>query len=163
MRSLRWGLLVGVFSLASLAQAEMNYGIAGCGLGGSTLPKRGKFIQIIAGIVNAMSFQSSAISSGSSGCKPNTMSAEETKQEQFVVANLGTLSKEIAQGSGSSLTAFAETLGCSASDQNAVNETLQANYQGVFAAPGAVAVLKAAKQALRTNAAIANNCDLVNI
>lgn len=163
MKLIKWGVLASFFLLAASAQAEQRYGMAGCGVGALILKGKSKVMQIFAGTTNMSSFQSSAVSTGTSGCKAGSETAVLMKQESFVASNLSTLSKEMAQGEGQSLTALSETLGCNAEHQSTVNESLRLSYGQVFAAPGAVAVLNATKEALKANPALASSCRFLNI
>jgi hypothetical protein len=141
------------------AHAERKYGMGGCGVGAMILgPKGGKFKQILAAYTNGSFSQTSAISSGSSGCEPDEKSAQIMKQEHFFAMNLGSLSKEMAQGEGQSLAALSETFGCNAAIQPVINNTLKDNYEDVFAAPGAMAALDATRESLAENPDIAANC-----
>ena len=141
------------------ARAERAYGMAGCGVGALILgPKGGKFKQLSAATTNGSFSQFSAISSGSSGCKPDEKTAQMMKQEHFVVTNLGTLSKDMAQGEGESLVALSETFGCPADIQQDFNAALKSDYANVFAAPGAIAVLDQTRIALLRDPEFTANC-----
>ena len=143
----------------SQARAERSYGMAGCGVGSMILgPKGGKIKQFTAAYTNGVFSQTMAISSGSSGCKPDEKTAQMMKQEHFVVSNLGTLSKDMAQGEGESLVALSETFGCSAEVQPDFNAALKSDYANVFAAPGAMAVLDQTRVALMRDPEITASC-----
>jgi len=144
------------------ARAERPYGMAGCGLGTMILgPKGGKFKQFTVAYTNGVFSQTLAISSGSSGCVPDEKTAQLMKQEHFVVSNLGTLSKDMAQGEGESLVALSETFGCPAEIQQDFNETLKSDYSTVFAAPGAIAVLDQTRIALLRDPEITASCQFL--
>ncbi len=163
MKMMRYGLFV-VACLAAAASANAErYGMAGCGLGSMIMPTKGKFNQIIAVTLNATGVQTSGISSGTSNCVATNDMAVLKAQENFVASNLSSLSKEMAQGNGSTLTAFTETLGCSSDAQNDINAVLKSSYSSVFAEPGVVAVLDAAKATIKDNATVAAQCRYLNI
>jgi hypothetical protein len=85
------------------------------------------------------------------------------EQEDFIVANLGTLSKEMSQGNGTALVAFSESLGCDQAVFPRFAETLQGSYQDIFAAPGALAVLDTAKAHLKLDATLNAKCRHIHI
>src|SRR5690606_28843295 len=76
------------------------------------------------------------ISSGTSNCTPSSDMAVIAEQEKFVVANLGTLSKDMARGQGESLSALSETLGCDSQVMPQFSSYLQNGYAEIFVAPG---------------------------
>ncbi len=160
---IRIGLLVCISLLTlmsgSQARAERAYGMAGCGVGTIIFgPKGGISKQSAAAYTNGFFSQTLAISSGSSGCKPDEKTAQMMKQEHFVVSNLGTLSKDMAQGEGESLVALSETFGCATEVQQDFNAALKSDYANIFAAPGAIAVLDQTRIALLRSPEISENC-----
>lgn len=157
-------LAVVSFGMAALlasqpASAERKYGMAGCGLGSILIKPSGS--QSSAATTNGvMGNQTLAITSGTSNCTPSAGEAA-LKQEEFFVANFAALSKEIAQGSGESLTAFAGTLGCEQSHTAAVAAALKDNYDAIFAKPGAIAAFDAATDSLRDDGDIKSHCSFL--
>jgi hypothetical protein len=152
-------LALGLLAVHAEARAERKYGMAGCGLGSVIFGAKG--MQSSAASTNNASFgQTFAISSGTSNCTPSGKGSaqDEQQQEKFFVANFSTLSKEIAQGSGEALTAFAGTLGCEADAAPAVANGLRGGYDRIFAQPGAVAAFDEARQTLRADPALAVHC-----
>lgn len=150
--------LGGILLLAnSDAWAKKPYGMAGCGLGSLVMSPGGN--QSSAATTNGTSGnQTFAITLGTSNCKTAGEMALIQEQETFFFANLSTLSKEMAQGSGDALATFTQKLGCSQDIQPQVAQQLQSNYGEIFKAPGAVAQLSAAKSAISANQDLANNC-----
>src|SRR4051812_27182855 len=108
-------LLLGIaaaFSLVSAsAHAKAKYGMAGCGLGTFVFKENNK-MQVLAATTNATGVQTFGITTGTSNCTAGDKTAELQRQQQFILANLSTLNKEMAEGSGDTLKAFAATLGC---------------------------------------------------
>ena len=95
--------------LTGQAWAKRNYGLAGCGLGSVVIGSNGG--QISAATTNSTFYsQAFGISSGTSNCIPTQEMAVIMKQEQFLAANLNTLQKEMAQGSGETLSECARLL-----------------------------------------------------
>lgn len=139
------------------AAAERKYGIAGCGLGSLVFKPSGN--QSTAALLNGTGYQTLGITTGTSNCTPSGAKASaELEQEKFFVANFATLSKEIAQGGGDAVVAFAGSLGCAQGNAGRVATQLQANYADIFAEPGAVAAFDAAKDSLRTDPEITAKC-----
>ena len=151
--------LLTLMSGSQAKAAERPYGMAGCGVGNMILgPKGGKIKQFTVAYTNGVFSQTLAISSGSSGCKPDEKTAQLMRQEHFVVSNLGTLSKDMAQGEGDSLVALSETFGCPADIQEDFNAALKSDYANVFSAPGAIAVLDQTRVALLRDPETSANC-----
>jgi hypothetical protein len=135
--------------------------MAGCGLGSLVFKPSGN--QSSAAISNGTGMQSIGITLGTSNCTPSgkASAAEHLQQENFFVANFSTLSKEIAQGNGNTVTGFAGVLGCDQGIEAQVAAALQANYAAIFAEPGAVAAFDKAKGSLREQADIDAHCALL--
>lgn len=147
---------------AGQAQAKRAYGMAGCGLGSLVFKPGGG--QSSAATTNGSFYsQLFGITSGTSNCISSAEAAQISKQEEFIVANLGTLSKEIAQGAGNTLATLSTTLGCNDSVYPQFADHLQNGYSDIFAAPGAIAVLSATKQHLSANKLLKANCSLIHI
>jgi hypothetical protein len=141
------------------AFAKRNYGMAGCG-GGSVIVGPGGN-QLTAASSNATSYQSLGIFSGTSNCLPAKELAVIMKQEEFLAANLNTLQKEMAQGKGETLDAFASILGCPESLESEAKRTLIENYRTIFKAPGIEGVLDTAKEELRKSVLLKTQCSIV--
>jgi len=153
--ALIFGAALGLVSLGT-AQAA-HYGMAGCGLGSIVMGPRGG--QLSAATTNGtMGSQTFGITSGTSNCTPDSKTAAVMQQQQFMVTNYSTLSKEAAQGAGNTLTAWSASLGCSADVQSEFNGTIQRSHGSIFAAPGAVATLDATKETLKQNPTLASAC-----
>ncbi len=134
--------------------------MAGCGLGSILIAPSGS--QTSAATSNGTGSQLFGVTSGTSNCKSPKEMAVITNQENFVSLNLGTLSKEMAQGSGESLAAFTETLGCDQESFSTVASTLKSNYGTIFSAPGAMAVLDTTKVILKSDPSVSSRCQYLN-
>ena len=133
------------------------YGMAGCGLGSIVMGADGN--QILAVTTNATFYsQLFGITTGTSNCVEDGAAAAALRQEVFITSNLSTLMKEMSQGDGETLQAFSETLGCNGAVYPQVVSQLQANYNDIFKAPGALAVLDTAKRKLSEKPEIAGAC-----
>lgn len=125
---------------------QAGYQMAGCGLG-SELIKEDGTIQIFAATTNGtVGSQTFGISFGTLHCKPSAQAAA-MEQKVFIEANLVSLKREAVSGKGETLTAFADLLGCPA-DQFA--DASKANFQQIYKAPEADAILKGYKAVLTT-------------
>jgi len=138
--------------------AERQYGMAGCGLGSLVMGSGG--VQISAATTNATFFsQPFGILSGTSNCIPTGESWAVNEQENFVTANLASLSRDAAQGHGDSLSALASMMGCKKEVVGEFGRTTQKAYGKIFAEPGALAVLDAIRDEVRSNGELASQCD----
>ena len=162
MRSI--GRLAGilfVFGILSAPEAHAKlYGPAGCGMGSMLMGPSGN--QVFAGTTN-VSFGSQffGIISGTSNCKPSKQMAAEMRQQEFLAANLASLQKELAQGSGDTVAAFVDVLGCDSSVLSEAQETLVGRYQELFKVPGIDGVLEKAKFELNKNPNLAKQCEFL--
>jgi hypothetical protein len=98
------------------------------------------------------------ITSGTSNCTPTGNNYKVALQENFIIANLANVSKEIARGQGETLEAFVGTFGCDPGSIPAVAHELKGSYSTIFAAPGALAVLDACREVLLENPTLAQSC-----
>ncbi|MCX6127262.1 MAG: DUF3015 family protein [Proteobacteria bacterium] len=145
---------------ASGSFAAGKYGMAGCGLGSLVIAPSGN--QSSAASTNGTGYQPSGITSGTSNCKNEAGLAIQMKQEDFIATNLHSLSKEMSQGTGESLAAFTETLGCSQGAFASVASQLKANHGVIFKAPGAMAVLDSTKDVLKSDPLTNAQCLYLN-
>ena len=82
-------------------------------------------------------------------------------QERFFTSNLKVLSKEMAQGDGEYVKAFASTMGCKDSVQDAFGAEMQRSYGTIFSAPGAGAMLGRVRTAIHANQELNSSCNTV--
>jgi hypothetical protein len=120
--------LLGVTAVVPVAQAD-EYGTAGCGLGSILFGNKPGIVQILAATTNGLSGnQTFAITTGTSNCEDSAPSAENTKA--FVQANREAVAKDIARGSGETISSLSTLAGCS--DPAAVGATLQKEFKRIF-------------------------------
>ena len=156
-------VLFGALSLLMFAGkgfAGAPYGMAGCGLGSLVISPGGG--QISAATTNGTFFsQGFGITLGTSNClEPGEWAALEA-QRNFFVDNMSTLSKEIAQGDGDALQAFATTMGCPKSVYPTFANRLQKSYGKIFAAPGAMASLGVLKDEMKLEGQLKSQCQFI--
>lgn len=150
-------------ALSGQALAQQKYGSAGCGLGSVIIGPGEGMSQTFAASSNMSYFQATAITSGTSNCVPVTQAAQMELQDSFMKNNYASLSREMAQGQGETLVGLAETLGCADEARTDFASVLQANHGRIFAAPGALAALDAAKRTLAANEATKKACSKLYI
>jgi hypothetical protein len=148
---------VAAVAAPNMASASRKYGMAGCGLGSAVMGPKGS--QVSAATTNGTAgSQLFGITTGTSNCVPDGGNANLEAQESFMFSNYAALSKEIAQGNGTTLAGLANVLGCGETDQPNFNKVAQADHRKIFAAPGAVAALETLKESISQNATLAQNC-----
>lgn len=126
-------LLIGAATallLSTGAYATVN-SQTGCGLGSQIIKDDSTAIMLaLQATTNGTSAnQTFGITSGTSGCKKAKFVMNERAQE-FVAANMDTLSKEIARGYGESVDTLAELL--KVEDKLSFASSLQANYNRIY-------------------------------
>jgi hypothetical protein len=121
------GILVALGLLAAPVAFAKQEG-PGCGLGAKVWTgQKGMITHLSAATTNNLiSPQTSAITSGTSGCDSDTTVWQDQQQRVFVAANLGSLSQDMAQGHGQYLNALAGLMGCPTSARRFPNGTTRA-------------------------------------
>ena len=117
-----------------LAGSRGNHGMAGCGLGYLVMrDNNSKGMQILAATTNDAIFpQTSAITSGTSGCNEDGAYTVVKAAEAYSEVNLDTLRLEIANGKGEFVTTFASMLGIRDQNIPQVVSVFQQNYEVLF-------------------------------
>lgn len=156
-----WMVVIALGLISGQGHAARKYGMAGCGLGsqiGVGGPGAGGFMSALAVTTNLFFTQPIGILLGTSNCVEDEGDRASLYQERFVAMNFSALSKEVAQGSGDTLVAFSDALGCTREVFPTVANQLKGAYSEIFAAPGAVSALEAAKEELRKDSTLAISC-----
>jgi len=136
------------------------YGMAGCGLGSLAIQENTILHQLGASFVNnIITPQSSAIISGTSNCTDKPRETASLEQEVFIAANLNSISKAAAQGSGEHLDALGEVFGCSIEGTEALKEMCQTKFDAIFSNSDSQVVLGNLREEIKSNPATAENCD----
>lgn len=105
-----------------------QYGMAGCGLGALVFKDEPGKIQIVAATINnIVSPQTSAITSGTSGCFEDSGAMA---QLNYIETNKEALKVDAARGSGETLNGLSTLLNCS--DSAAFGNEIKANYNSIF-------------------------------
>ena len=136
MKRIIAAVLVGFMGSTTVMAAggHGHHPMAGCGLGylvfqdnNSTGP------QILAATTNNLIIpQTSAITSGTSGCTEKGLMAQSRQAEVFAEVNLKELSREMSVGQGEYLSAFISLLNVSDSQKGIAMTTIRDNYASVF-------------------------------
>ncbi len=118
---------------SSVGEAHKN---TGCGLGTMLFQNNADnstILQSLQATTNGtFGTQTFGITSGTSECDQPTQFAKNDRMNEFVVANMDNLAKEIAMGKGETLEAFAELLQVPANERPAFYQKLQANFAKIF-------------------------------
>ncbi len=149
--------------LFTLQQSAHAVGSAGCGLGSILFTDNTWWKQLLAVTTIGTSFsQTFGITSGTSNCASGVF-GQIQKQKDFVAANLASLQREAAQGSGDSLNGLASVLGCPASQYGSFGAFTQTHYKTVFNNDSSDAVLGNVKSQISQSKTLFASCSLARI
>lgn len=129
------GILVAVFSLFVLSTASFaaSTGDAGCGLGSVIFQKNSKLSQSLALTTNSTFLnQLFGITSGTSNCAAKGLVKNDAELKYYAEANLPSLKVDVARGSGESLVALAQIMGCSKDRVAHFSATAQSRFESLF-------------------------------
>lgn len=122
-----------VLATSLSASTALAAGDAGCGLGSLVIQKNTKISQTLALTTNGtLLTQLFGITSGTSNCSSSALVYNEQEAVKFAETNYETLRIEAAQGSGESLAALGELLGCK--DASRFGALSKANFDQFFPA-----------------------------
>ena len=159
--------VVAVAFVSGMAYAG-NQNDAGCGLGSLVFKQNNVPQQILAGTTNnSISPQSSAITTGTSGCTAangGSQSARaELKQERFATQNWRDLNRQMASGGGEYVSTLSKIMGCSKNSQGAFAHFTQTHYSSITGGPKAVPakVVKSLRKALARDPQMSLSCSLI--
>lgn len=155
--------LMGSSAFALNAHGNGKYGVAGCGLGSLLFHDNDAVSQILAATTNGTSGnQTFGITSGTSNCGTG-VNVSLQRQKDFMTANLVSLQREVAQGTGETVAGLAYVLGCDDSDYQAFGAYSQSRYAEVFNSSSPEAVLVNLKEELKKDKALSQSCTLAFI
>jgi hypothetical protein len=119
--------------VSSAFATEKKYGAAGCGLGSMLLGDEQGMIQILVATLNGIAGnQTFGMTSGTLNCEKKAQFSSNEKLNQFVVANIDSLAKDVAMGKGEALDTLSEIMNIPDSNRLAVYAKLQANFSTIF-------------------------------
>lgn len=138
-------------ALLSITSAHAyHYGMAGCGIGGMVFKDQPGTVQIVAATLNNLiSPQTSAITSGTSGCYETNGT---TAQVNYIETNKVSLKADVARGSGESLDGLMTMLGCK--EVNSVKMDIKNNYKNIFNTENTSEIFNA----IKSNESVQKSC-----
>jgi Protein of unknown function (DUF3015) len=152
-----------VAAFCFLAARANAIGSAGCGLGSVVFKGNEWWKQTLAATTNDLTFsQTLGITTGTSNCAPGLF-GDAQKQEDYMVANLTSIQREAAQGSGEVLNGLASVLGCDNSSFAGFGAYTQEKYSDIFNSQDTKQILVNLKSEIQKNSSLSNSCKLTNI
>jgi len=130
-------LCLGLLCVGEIAAMAMQAG-PGCGPANYVFDgNKTRTGHILAVLMNLTSFptQLGAITSGTSGCQPNQSVQRQSDLEQFIAIADVALEREIAQGQGPYLSAWAELAGCTGDEVDEFARWAQRAYSEPSSGP----------------------------
>jgi hypothetical protein len=159
-------VMLGLIGLALGTTAFAANEGPGCGLGSQLFKGQSGLVPMsLAATTNATSWnQTFGMTSGTSGCKTDSVILNEKEQEAFVATTLSVLNQEMAQGQGQHITALASLLGCPATVHGDFARMSQDSYGTVFAQSDVQAsvVLASLKDEMGRRPALASSCSRIS-
>jgi len=136
---------------------EAPWGMAGCDLWAGVIKGKDQGAQLgVWALRNlVLNSQTSAITSGTSGCVEKSVDYANKEQEIFININLATLQTEAARGEGNHLDALAEVFGCE--DKGAFFNLSKEKYEGIYSTQDAKGVVENYKKEIKSSK-LANSC-----
>ena len=131
-------LLVAGVAFAGTAQNNV-----GCGIGTSLLKDAADdstLLQVLQGVLNYFPplsiVPTIGITAGTAECRQPKKFASNEKVKEFTLVNMDNLARDIAQGRGETLEAFAELVGVPSEDRPEYYGKLQAGFADIYTSPG---------------------------
>ena len=131
-------LLVAGTAFAGTAQHNV-----GCGIGTSLFKDSADdstLLQVIQGVLNYFPplsiVPTIGITAGTAECRQPKKFASNEKVKEFTLVNMDNLARDIAQGRGETLEAFAELVGVPSEDRPEYYGKLQAGFADIYTSPG---------------------------
>jgi hypothetical protein len=125
-------LVVAAGSAFAAGTAQQN---VGCGLGTMLFKSsadNSSLLQAFQATTNGTSFQTFAITTGTSECQQPKSFVSNERLHEFVVANMDNLARDIAQGRGETLDSFAELIGVPLDKRPEFYAQLQSGFAKIF-------------------------------
>jgi hypothetical protein len=128
--------------VASVAFAGTAQNNVGCGIGTAVFKNSADdstLLQLVQGFLNYFPplsiVPTIGISAGTAECKQPKKFASNEKVGEFALANMDNLARDIAQGRGETLDAFAELIGVPSADRPEFYSQLQADFARIYSSP----------------------------
>jgi hypothetical protein len=137
---------------------EANWGMAGCDIWAMIIKDKGRWPQLGVWVLRTyvLNSQTSAITSGTSGCVEGGGSAQINEQRVFFAVNLESLEEQAAAGTGTHLSALSEIFGCE--DKSRFAEFSKTNYEKLFNSDVADEVLNNYRTNIKATGDLAEGC-----
>lgn len=120
-----------ILLLLTLPTVSFAQNIGQCGWGSKIFDgQRGIAPQALAATTNIN--QTSAITSGTSGCTQDGVVRSSWKTAAFIDSNMNKLARDISRGEGESLESLASLVGVNEKDNALFAKTLQENFDDIF-------------------------------
>jgi hypothetical protein len=155
-------LTLALLASSGWGQRAPRYGMAGCGLGALAFEgQNDKVSQVLAATTNGtFGTQTFGITSGTSECTTDGVIRSERAQEAFVEANFESLTREMAQGEGEHLRAFASLMGCSETSFSDFGRLTQHQYTRIVPhdAMSPVELIDAVQRTISADPVLSRTC-----
>jgi hypothetical protein len=138
-------------------------GDAGCGLGSMIITKNTKISQTLALTTNGSFLtQLFGITSGTSGCSASGWVMNNKEAVQYAETNFQNLKVDMARGSGESLAALTQIVGCAATQSESVGQVTRDSFSKIVTSEDITAVdmLQNWGRVLRESPQTARTCGL---
>jgi hypothetical protein len=111
----------------------------GCGIGTQLWEgNRGLMPKVLGATTNGLASQTVGITFGTIGCNSGGTVTADARLHLFAGANLDRLARDMANGQGETLDAFAQLMKVEPSDRHAFNEFTRVHFPEIFAGEGEV-------------------------
>ncbi|HEX9396675.1 MAG TPA: DUF3015 family protein [Burkholderiales bacterium] len=145
--------VLAAFPVAAMAAGENNVG--SCGVGSKAFDGQAGIVpQVLAITTNHVTFNTFAISTGTSGCTPDGKVTSNWKMAMFIDGNKVALQRDMSVGGGESLDSLAHLMGIEAQDRVAFNSLAKDNLAKIFPSEGVATeqVVTALREVLKSDA-----------
>lgn len=145
--------LLAIVPVASWAGADGD-----CGVGSKVFDgQKGVAPQVLAMTTNSWSFQTFAVTSGTSGCNPNAAVKSNWKTSMFIDENVNKLARDMSVGGGETLDTLATLMGVSSGHKPAFFRATKENFSHIYASDSVTSreVAAALKQVLAADSDLA--------
>ncbi len=152
-----------IFIIAALiftpffAQASSPGGSDMCGLGWSVTQKKSFLGSTTRTSTNFTIPPTFGMTSGTINCDQHSLAQRDLPAAKVVVANYDVLKVEMASGSGETLAALAQTMGCSEAAVPAFGKSMQKNYEKIIGS-SSLDMFENVKSQVKQEKALAQAC-----
>jgi len=148
--------VLAAFPVAAMAAGENNVG--SCGVGSKAFDGQSGIVpQVLAVTTNHITFNTFAITTGTSGCTPDGRVSSNWKTAMFIEGNKVALQRDMSVGAGEALDTLAHLLGVESKDRAAFDRLAKDNLARIFPSEGVATqqVVVALREVLASDARMA--------